>query len=80
LLGAGARENRFPIVLYADDDPAFGHGFVSSFVESADVGFAIVDPFALAYGLFGSFFCSSLRINRQTMTHSKEPTKAEIRS
>jgi hypothetical protein len=30
-------ENSFPVILHADDRPAFGLGFIEAFVELADV-------------------------------------------
>src|SRR5262249_24711013 len=80
LLGPSWGENGFPIVFHADDDPAFGHAIVPCFVEPADVGFAVVSPFARPYRLSDSFSSAPLRINRQTMIQCNEPTKAEIRS
>src|SRR5439155_19883009 len=45
------REDSFPIVFHAYDGPAFGVGFVESFVEPADAGVAVVGPFTLRVGM-----------------------------
>jgi hypothetical protein len=37
LLDDSGRENGFPIVFHADDDPTLGDRFVPGFVESADI-------------------------------------------
>src|SRR5262245_8555122 len=42
------RKNRSPIILHAHDGPASLFGFVPCLVEFADVGLAIVSPFALS--------------------------------
>src|SRR5438552_4483527 len=39
-------KNRGPVVLHADDGPAFGVGFIERLVESADIRLAVVSPFA----------------------------------
>ena len=44
-------KNGFPIVLRADNGPAFGDGFVPGFVEFTDVTFAVVSPFTIGIGV-----------------------------
>jgi hypothetical protein len=61
LLPPNTQKNGFPTVLYSDEDPAFGRGFV------------------LPYSVSG-FFPVPLRIKRQAMIQSNEPTMADLRS
>src|SRR5215471_6346210 len=44
-------EYLFPIVLHADDGPAFGGSFVERLVELSDGGFAIVGVLTLGVGV-----------------------------
>ena len=43
--------DRLPVVFHARDGPASGFCFVEAFVELADVGLAVIGPFALGIGV-----------------------------
>src|SRR6266550_8381845 len=45
------REHLFPVLLHVDDRPAPPGGFVEGFVESSDLGLAVVGEFAVGVGV-----------------------------
>ena len=45
------RVDAFPVIFHIDDRPAFNLGFVESLVETSDLRFAVIGPFALGVGV-----------------------------